>query len=89
MFHYVESFCFSKVAAPIWTSEGSLQLPLKDVQVDGPITTPYERSFNPYDFNGGTTICLAGADFAIAAGDTRISTGYQILSRNQTKLKNL
>ena len=33
-----------------------------------------------------TTVCLAGEDYAIAAGCTRMSTGYEILSRNQTKL---
>ena len=52
-------------------------------------TTPYERRFNPYDFNGGTNVVLAGDDFAVAAGCTRMSTGYEILSRNQTKLFNL
>eukprot|EP01035_Chromulina_nebulosa_P019625 gene19625-25535_t len=76
-------------ALPIWTSEGNVDLPLSDVSLDGPITTPFERRFNPYDFNGGTTVCVAGNDFAIAAGCTRMSTGYQILSRNQSKLLNL
>lgn len=49
-------------------------------------TLPYERQFNPYDFNGGTNVVLAGEDYAIAAGCTRMSTGYEILSRDQTKL---
>lgn len=81
---------------------------MNKIQVDGPITTPFERKFNPYDFNGGyvnhwcliikvlnysdetrTTICIAGPDFALAAGCTRMSTGYQILSRNQSKLTEL
>ena len=43
-------------------------------------TLPYERQFNPYDFNGGTNVVLAGEDYAIAAGCTRMSTGYEILS---------
>lgn len=70
---------------PMWTTEGHLSLPLETIEA-GPKTTPYERRFSPYDFNGGTVIVLAGPDFAIAAGCTRISTGYEILSRQQTKL---
>lgn len=36
-----------------------------------------------------TTVCIAGDDFAIAAGCTRMSTGYEILSRSQGKLLQL
>jgi 20S proteasome alpha/beta subunit len=36
-----------------------------------------------------TTICVAGEDFAIAAGCTRMSTGYEIQSRKQSKLCDL
>jgi len=77
--------------AGMWTSEGELQMPISEIRVgDASVkTTPYERRFNPYDFNGGTNVVLAGDNFAIAAGCTRMSTGYEILSRNQTKLFNL
>jgi 20S proteasome subunit beta 6 len=64
-------------------------MPLSNVTIDAGSsvkTTPFERRFNPYDFNGGTTVCIAGDDYAIAAGCTRMSTGYEIISRNQTKL---
>jgi 20S proteasome alpha/beta subunit len=34
-------------------------------------------------------VVIAGDDFAIAAGCTRMSTGYEILSRGQSKLFDL
>lgn len=80
---------FAAPSSSMWTSEGPVLLPLEGVEtpaVDSVKTTPFERRFNPYDFNGGTTVALAGEDYAIAAGCTRMSTGYEILSRNQTKL---
>eukprot|EP01039_Chlorochromonas_danica_P006182 gene6182-6817_t len=71
---------------PLWTSEGALPLALDNLH-DGPVkTTPFERRFEPYDFNGGTVVAIAGADFAVVAGCTRASTGYEILSRNYGKL---
>lgn len=73
-------------SAYIWSTDGAVELPLQAVEIDSAKTTPLERRFEPYDFNGGTTVVIAGEDFAIAAGCTRMSTGYEILSRNQTKL---
>lgn len=34
----------------------------------------------------GTTVVVAGDDYAICAGCTRMSTGYEIISRTQSKL---
>lgn len=74
---------------PVWHSEGPVRVnpqPVAD-QIDHGVTqNPYERRFSPYDFNGGTTLAVAGKDFAVIAADTRMSTGYEILSRNVSKL---
>ncbi|XP_043463172.1 proteasome subunit beta type-1 [Leptopilina heterotoma] len=45
-----------------------------------------QASFNPYSDNGGSILAIGGNDFCIIGADTRLSTGYQINTRNQEKL---
>jgi 20S proteasome subunit beta 6 len=47
---------------------------------------PSSRAFNPYSENGGTILAIAGADFAVIAGDTRQSEGYSIQTRYAPKV---
>ena len=57
------------------------------------ITTmgPTDRrgEFNPYVDNGGTVVAIAGTNFCLLGGDTRVSQGYTILSRNTSKITQL
>ncbi|RMD41909.1 hypothetical protein DV735_g3209, partial [Chaetothyriales sp. CBS 134920] len=45
-----------------------------------------QHSFYPYTDNGGSTLGITGADFAILAGDTRSTSGYSINSRMVPKI---
>ncbi|ODQ51760.1 N-terminal nucleophile aminohydrolase [Saitoella complicata NRRL Y-17804] len=47
---------------------------------------PIEHRFNPYTDNGGTMLAIAGDDFAVIAGDTRSTSGYNINTRYQPKV---
>lgn len=51
--------------------------------------TPIERRWSPYVGNGGTVAGIAGANYCIVAGDSRLSERYSIHSRNVTKLQAL
>ncbi|CAI0400978.1 unnamed protein product [Linum tenue] len=45
--------------------------------------------FSPYDNNGGSCVAIAGADYCVIASDTRMSTGYNILTRDHSKIYKL
>jgi len=47
---------------------------------------PRQHAFYPYTDNGGSTLGITGADFAILAGDTRSTSGYNINTRYEPKL---
>lgn len=47
---------------------------------------PTMHQWSPYVMNSGTVMAICGKDFAVIAGDTRMSVGYQIQSRNVGKL---
>jgi len=48
---------------------------------------PVEHRWSPYNDNGGTTVAVAGQDYALIASDTRLTDGgYGILSRTTPKL---
>jgi len=48
-----------------------------------------EHRFNPYGSVGGTVMALACDGHAVLAACTRLSSGYSILSRDQSKLTQL
>nr|QBH72808.1 proteasome subunit beta type [Eurycantha calcarata] len=47
---------------------------------------PKSASFSPYAENGGSVVAIAGDDYAIVASDTRLSAGFSVYTREQSKL---
>ena len=61
-----------------------------DVRTPTEATIEHKRGqFEPYVFHAGTVVAVAGPDYVIVAGDTRLSKDYDIVHRNMSKLTQL
>jgi len=65
------------------------QLPSTVTSSDVQQSAKEQARWSPYNVNEGTALAVAGEDFALVCGDTRMSDGYTILSREQPKIKQL
>ncbi|KAH0487570.1 MAG: uncharacterized protein KVP18_000475 [Porospora cf. gigantea A] len=70
-----------------------LEHPMHRFDQDLPVArsqAPMEQQrWSPYQDNGGTATGAVGEDFAVIVADTRLSTGYRILTRKCSKLAQL
>jgi 20S proteasome subunit beta 6 len=50
---------------------------------------PVQHRWGPYADNGGTILAVAGKDYACLLSDTRLSTGFSIYTRENSKVTQL
>jgi len=62
------------------------QLPSSITNQGVSLSAKEQAQWSPYNVNEGTALAVSGPDFAIVCGDTRMSDGYTILSRQQPKI---
>lgn len=63
--------------------------PLAKVHSEAAGAQKAHATWSPYDDNGGTVVAVAGEDYCIVAGSTRMSTGYSILTRESSMMLQL
>ncbi|KDD75132.1 proteasome subunit protein [Helicosporidium sp. ATCC 50920] len=68
----------------------ALWITMGDVEKSGVVfqlkVLKQHASWSPYDDNGGTIVAVAGEDYCLVGGSKRLSTGYSILTRDQSKI---
>jgi len=55
-------------------------------KVHDQVLKQHHSGFQPYVNNGGDIVAIAGQDYVAIACDTRLKKGYEIMSRDQSKL---
>ncbi|KAG2483964.1 hypothetical protein HYH03_017209 [Edaphochlamys debaryana] len=63
--------------------------PITKVHTDAASGEKQHATWSPYDDNGGTVVAVAGEDYCIVAGSTRLSTGFSILTRDASMMLQL
>jgi 20S proteasome subunit beta 6 len=74
----------SRRLVTLWTIPSKLILFLVLVLQFQSLSVAAAGDFEPYQMNGGLVSAVAGQDYVVLATDTRLSSGYEILTRHHT-----